>query len=101
MVSSMDVTPGVGVDFTAVGQVLLIVLVLYVLSSALAWLAAYLLNIVVVGTIRRLRADVEQKVRRIIRAKCRWLSTDQLKETVGKRRRLRVVSYQEGCRGVG
>ncbi len=65
MVSSMDVTPGVGVDFTAVGQVLLIVLVLYVLSSALAWLAAYLLNIVVVGTIRRLRADVEQKVHRL------------------------------------
>ncbi|MDY6810492.1 MAG: ABC transporter transmembrane domain-containing protein, partial [Actinomycetota bacterium] len=65
MVSSMDVTPGVGVDFTAVGQVLLVVLVLYVLSSALAWLAAYLLNIVVVGTIRRLRAEVEEKVHRL------------------------------------
>ncbi|MGC4964312.1 ABC transporter ATP-binding protein [Gordonia sp. DT218] len=65
MVSSMDVTPGVGVDFSAVGKVLLIVLILYVGSSLLAWLAAYLLNIVVVGTIRRLRAEVEEKVHRL------------------------------------
>ncbi|WAC53618.1 ABC transporter ATP-binding protein [Gordonia sp. SL306] len=65
MVSSMDVTPGVGVDFSAVGRVLVIVLILYVGSSLLAWLAAYLLNIVVVGTIRHLRAEVEEKVHRL------------------------------------
>ncbi|MBD0860623.1 ABC transporter ATP-binding protein [Gordonia sp. zg691] len=65
MVSSMNVTPGVGVDFGAVGRVLLITLALYVVSSMLAWLAAYLLNIVVVGTIRRLRDDVEAKVHRL------------------------------------
>ncbi|NED68760.1 ABC transporter ATP-binding protein, partial [Streptomyces sp. SID10244] len=65
MVSSMDVTPGVGVDFSAVGRVLMIVLILYVGSSLLAWLAAYLLNIVVVGTIRHLRAEVEEKVHRL------------------------------------
>ncbi|GAA1481962.1 ABC transporter ATP-binding protein [Gordonia sinesedis] len=65
MVSSMDVIPGVGVDFAAVGRVLLIVVALYVGSSLLSWLAAYLLNIVVVGTIRGLRADVEEKVHRL------------------------------------
>ncbi|MEY1673368.1 ABC transporter ATP-binding protein [Gordonia sp. ABKF26] len=65
MVSSMNVTPGVGVDFGAVGRVLLVTLALYVVSSLLAWLAAYLLNIVVVGTIRRLRDDVEAKVHRL------------------------------------
>uniref|UniRef100_UPI003D8CBA71 ABC transporter ATP-binding protein n=1 Tax=Gordonia sp. B7-2 TaxID=3420932 RepID=UPI003D8CBA71 len=65
MVSSMDLTPGVGVDFGEVGKVLIIVLALYVGSAVLAWLAAYLLNIAVVGTIRGLRADVEAKVHRL------------------------------------
>jgi ATP-binding cassette subfamily B multidrug efflux pump len=65
MVGSMDLTPGVGIDFTAVGQVLLTVLALYVGSALLAWVGAYLLNIVVVGTIRRLRSDVEEKVHRL------------------------------------
>lgn len=65
MVSSMDVTPGVGVDFSDVGRTLLITLLLYVGSSLLAWIAAYLLNIVVVGTIRGLRSDVEEKIHRL------------------------------------
>ena len=65
MVSSMDVTPGVGIDFGAVGRILLIVLGLYLVSMTMAWLASYLLNIVVVSTIRRLRADVEAKIHRL------------------------------------
>jgi ATP-binding cassette, subfamily B, multidrug efflux pump len=39
MVSGMDVVPGLGVDFTAVGQVLLLVLAIYVGAAALGWLA--------------------------------------------------------------
>lgn len=65
MVASMDVVPGQGVDFDAVGRVLLAVLAIYVLSSALAWLAGYLLNDVVQGTILRMRSDVEDKVNRL------------------------------------
>ncbi len=65
MVSSMDVTPGVGVDFGDVGRVLFITFAMYVVASGLAWLAAYLLNIVVVETIRELRARVEEKVHRL------------------------------------
>ncbi|MEE3853380.1 ABC transporter ATP-binding protein [Gordonia sp. LSe1-13] len=65
MVSSMDVVPGVGVDFSAVGQVLLIVALLYVCSSFLSWVAGYLINVVVVRTVRLLRARVEDKIHRL------------------------------------
>ena len=65
MVASMDVRPGQGVDFGAVGDVLLIVLAIYVFGSALAWLAGYLLNDVVQGTVLRMRSDVEDKVNRL------------------------------------
>ncbi|MFT4200332.1 ABC transporter ATP-binding protein [Gordonia sp. (in: high G+C Gram-positive bacteria)] len=65
MVASMNLTPGVGVDFSAVAHVLAWVLGLYIGASLLSWLASYLLNIVVVGTITRLRADVEEKVHRL------------------------------------
>ena len=65
MVSGMAVVPGVGIDFGAVARVLGIVLALYVGSSVLAWLAGYLLNIVVQATMRSLRADVERKIHRL------------------------------------
>jgi ATP-binding cassette subfamily B protein len=53
---------GQGVDFTAVGHVLLLVLSVYVAASALSWLQGYLLNDVVQGTIFRMRSEVEDKV---------------------------------------
>ncbi len=62
MVEAMDVVPGQGVDFDAVGWVLLVVLGIYVFGSLLGWLAGYLLNDVVQGTVRRMRSDVEDKV---------------------------------------
>nr|WP_305095101.1 ABC transporter ATP-binding protein [Prescottella sp. R16] len=65
MVSGMNVVPGVGIDFTAVGRVLALVLALYVVSSVVAWASAYLLNIIVQGVVRRLRNDVEQKLHRL------------------------------------
>lgn len=65
MVASMDVTPGQGVDFDAVGQVLIGVLALYVVGASLAWLAGFVLNDVVQQTVRGLRADVEEKVHRL------------------------------------
>ncbi|WP_323742548.1 ABC transporter ATP-binding protein [Nocardioides islandensis] len=57
-----DLVPGQGVDFTAVGHVLMLVLAVYVAGSLLAWLQGYLLNDVVQGTVRRMRSDVEDKV---------------------------------------
>ncbi|QWZ08251.1 ABC transporter ATP-binding protein/permease [Nocardioides panacis] len=65
MLSHMDVVPGRGVDFTAVGHVLLIVLAVYVASSLLAWLQGFVLNGVVQNTVRRMRADVEDKINRL------------------------------------
>jgi ATP-binding cassette subfamily B protein len=65
MVSSMDVHPGHGVDFTRVGHVLTVVLVIYVLGSVFAWTAGYVLNDVVQSTVFRMRADVEEKVNRL------------------------------------
>ena len=62
MVSGLDIVPGQGVDFDAVGQVLLTVLALYVGASIIAWVAGYLLNDVVQGTVRRMRDEVEDKV---------------------------------------
>jgi ATP-binding cassette subfamily B multidrug efflux pump len=65
MVSSMDLVPGQHVDFGAVGDVLLVVLGVYVAASLLAWLQGYLLNDVVQSTVLRMRAEVEDKVNRL------------------------------------
>jgi ATP-binding cassette subfamily B multidrug efflux pump len=66
LIASMQhLVPGQGVDFGAVGKVLLIVLAIYVCGSALSWTAGYLLNDVVGATVLRMRADVEDKVNRL------------------------------------
>jgi ATP-binding cassette subfamily B multidrug efflux pump len=64
-VQGMDVVPGQGVDFGAVGHVLTIVLVIYVGASLLAWLQGYILNTVVQNTVRQMREDVEEKINRL------------------------------------
>jgi ATP-binding cassette subfamily B multidrug efflux pump len=65
MLAHMHVVPGVGIDFTKLGQVLLLALCLYVAASVLLWLQGFLLNGVVQRTILRLRADVEDKLNRL------------------------------------
>ncbi|WP_172125761.1 ABC transporter ATP-binding protein [Devosia sp. 919] len=65
MVASMSLVPGQGIDFTAVGEVLLWALGVYMAASILAWLQGFLLNDVVQGTVLRMRAEVEDKVNRL------------------------------------
>ncbi|MEX0428066.1 ABC transporter ATP-binding protein [Nocardioides sp. DS6] len=66
MLAGMDhVVPGHGVDFAALRNALLLVLVVYLAGSLLAWLQGFVLNGVVQGTVRRLRSDVEAKVHRL------------------------------------
>jgi ATP-binding cassette subfamily B protein len=65
MLAGMDVVPGRGVDFTAVGRVLMLVLAVYLASSLLAWLQGFILNGVVQNTVRTMRSDVEEKVNRL------------------------------------
>jgi ATP-binding cassette subfamily B protein len=65
LLSGMTVTPGQGVDFAALGRVLLIVLCLYVLASVFMWAQAYVLAGVVARTVLRLRSAVEDKLHRL------------------------------------
>jgi ATP-binding cassette subfamily B multidrug efflux pump len=65
LLSGMTVIPGQGVDFTALSHVLMLVLGLYVASSALMWFQAYVLNGVVQRTVSRLRTEVEDKLHRL------------------------------------
>jgi ATP-binding cassette subfamily B multidrug efflux pump len=63
MIASMkDFVVGQGVDFTAVGHVLMLVLAIYAVASLLSFLQGYVLNDVVQGTVLRMRSDVEDKV---------------------------------------
>lgn len=57
--------PGAGVDFTRLGQVLAIVMALYIASSVLMWLQGYVVNVVMVRTMWRLRESVEAKINRL------------------------------------
>ncbi len=65
LLSGIDVIPGQGVDFSAVGRVLLIVLALYLGSALLGFLQGYLLNGAVQRTIFRMRSEVEDKLNRL------------------------------------
>ena len=62
LLSGMTVVPGQGIDFTALGRVLLLVLVLYVFASIFAYLQGWLLNGVVQRTVYKLREEVEHKL---------------------------------------
>jgi ATP-binding cassette, subfamily B, multidrug efflux pump len=57
--------PGAGIDFPALGGVLMWVMVLYLLSSVFAWLQGRLLNGVVQRVVFRLRQDLEAKLHRL------------------------------------
>ena len=65
LIEAMHVEPGVGVDLDALAHVLGWLIALYALASLLLWLQGYLLNGVVQGTVRRLRADVDAKLMRV------------------------------------
>ncbi|MPZ93625.1 MAG: ATP-binding cassette domain-containing protein [Propionibacteriales bacterium] len=65
MMQGMDVVPGQGIDFGAVGGVLMLALALYVLASAFAWLQGYLLTTVVQRTVMELRSEVEDKLNKL------------------------------------
>lgn len=65
LISGMTLTPGAGIDFTAVGHVLMWVLALYIASSAFSYLQGYVLNGITQRTVYRLRQDVEAKIHRL------------------------------------
>ena len=65
LLSGMNVVPGQGVDFAAVGRTLLLALGLYLVAALLIWIQARLLNVVVQRTMVSLRSDVEDKLHRL------------------------------------
>jgi ABC-type multidrug transport system fused ATPase/permease subunit len=65
LLSGMNVVPGHGVDFDAIGRTLILALGLYLIAALLVWLQARLLNVTVQRTMVALRADVEDKVHRL------------------------------------
>ncbi len=65
MLASMDIVPGAGVDFGAVGELLLITLAVYVAASVLSWGQAYIMAGVTQDAMYRLREDVDKKIGRL------------------------------------
>jgi ATP-binding cassette subfamily B protein len=65
LLARMHVIPGQGIDFNALGGVLMLALGLYVAAAFFGWIQGYLLNNVVQRTVFKLRADVEDKLSRL------------------------------------
>ncbi|WP_367139941.1 MULTISPECIES: ABC transporter ATP-binding protein [Streptomyces] len=65
LLGSVDFTPGRGIDFDAVGEVLLWVLAIYVAASLFGLVQARIATTVVQRAVFRLRRDVEEKLGRL------------------------------------
>ena len=66
MVAAMDhLVPGTGVDFDRLGRLLLTVLALYVVGALLTWGQGFVINVVMVRAMWRLREQVEEKISRL------------------------------------
>ncbi|MGH3968962.1 MAG: ABC transporter ATP-binding protein [Mycobacterium sp.] len=65
LLSGMNLVPGKGVDFAAVGRTLALALALYLVAALLIWAQARLLNVTVQRTMMALRSDAEDKIHRL------------------------------------
>ncbi len=65
MLSGMEFTPGLGIDFEELARLILIVLGMYVIAQLFMWLQGRVLNDVVMRIVFRLRQDIEAKVNRL------------------------------------
>ena len=65
MLAGTNVTPGQGVDFGALGSVLLLLVGFYLLSALFGWAQSYLMAGVTQRTVYRLRQSVDQKLGRL------------------------------------
>jgi ATP-binding cassette subfamily B protein len=66
MIEAVDgLVPGAGIDFDLLGRLLLTVLALYVAGALLMWLQGYIINVIMVRAMFRLRQQVETKINRL------------------------------------
>jgi ATP-binding cassette, subfamily B, multidrug efflux pump len=65
MLGGMTLTPGVGIDFGALANVLIVLIGIFALSAIFAWAQAYIMAGVTQRTVYRLRQDVDEKLGRL------------------------------------
>ena len=65
MLQASDVIPGKGIDFSAVENLLILALALYLISSLLLWAQHYLMAGVTQRTVNRLRIETEEKLSKL------------------------------------
>jgi ATP-binding cassette subfamily B protein len=65
MLSGMDVTPGKGIDFGLLGDILLLAVAIYFASSVFTWAQGYIMAGVAQRTVYGMRRDVEAKLSRL------------------------------------
>ena len=65
MLTNMNLTPGQGVDFTAIAGLLVLLAGVYLLSALFGWLQAYIMAGVAQKTIYGIRKEVDEKLARL------------------------------------
>jgi len=65
MISAMDVTPGKGIDFVALQNILITLLGIYLLAAFFQWLQQYTMAGVAQRTVYKLRKDVDSKLAKL------------------------------------
>jgi ABC-type multidrug transport system fused ATPase/permease subunit len=65
MISALNVTPGAGVDFAAIGRLLAVAAALFTLSAVLTWAQGYIMAGIALRAVYRLRQSVEEKLSRL------------------------------------
>ena len=65
MIAKMELVPGVGIDFQKLSFLISVVLVMYFVANIFTWLQGYVLNVLVMRVVRKLRDDTEKKLNRL------------------------------------
>ncbi len=79
MIASYHFTPGVGVDFAALGQILIGLVILYLVATLFSWLAWSTMGRVAQRTVYRMRRQVDEKLARL---PLKYFDTHQRGETL-------------------
>ena len=65
LVASLHLTPGHGIDFGALGQIVALLVGAYLVSSLFSWIQAYIMAGVTQRSVYRLRVQVDRKLARL------------------------------------
>ena len=65
MLHSLTLTPGAGIDFTGLANILAVLIVIFMISAAFGWAQAYIMAGVTQRTVLRLRRDADEKLGRL------------------------------------